>query len=87
MKNMFFTFLISAIFALTAIGTFFFWFKANKVAWKYRRKGYNIWTALSPEEKIVLKKHIRKSRFFFFVGMLILVLLFLIYGIGGFFEK
>jgi len=87
MKNLFFTILISIIFAAMLIGTIYFGFKANKIGWKYRYKSPDIMDELSAQEKILVKKYLRKSRLYFFGGILIIVLLYFVYGIGGYFEK
>jgi hypothetical protein len=69
------------------IGTFYFWFKANKIGSKYKHNWPRIMSSLSPEERILVKKYLRKSRLYFFGGILIIVLLYFVYGLGGFFEE
>ncbi|MGB3005094.1 MAG: hypothetical protein WBC06_01190 [Chitinophagaceae bacterium] len=87
MKNMVFTILICVTFAVMVLGTFYFWLKANKILWKYRRNFPGAFTAISPDEKILIKRYLRNSRLFFFGGILIIILFYFVFGISGFFEK
>ncbi|WP_276499992.1 hypothetical protein [Terrimonas pollutisoli] len=56
-QNTFFTTIVCIVFTLTAISSFYFWFKANKIGWKYR---YNWPDGSSPEEKNMVKKYGKK---------------------------
>jgi hypothetical protein len=84
---MVFSILICVVFAVMLFGTFYFWIKANKILRKSRRNLSNTFSAISPDEKFLIKRHLRISRLFFFVGIIIIILFYFLYGIGGFFEK
>ena len=59
--------LIDIVFGLTAVSTFYFWLKANKTAWKYKRYWPFLKKHMTPDERLAVTKY-QKWQFVSFFG-------------------
>ena len=70
--------LIDIVFGLTAISTFYFWLKTNRIAWKYKRYWPFSKKHMTADERHLVTKYQKWQFVCFFGGIGILILIFLL---------
>lgn len=82
-----FQIVITVVFLLMAISSFYYWLQANKIGWKYRHQWPNIKSALTSEERKKANYYMRKGMLCFIFGIIVMVVLFFLQGTGKLFPK
>jgi hypothetical protein len=86
-QNTDFTFLVCCVFAFMAVTSFFFWLKAQQIAWKYKSQFPDTSSVLPPYEKKLLRKYRKKIFLFIVIGTVLLFTLYFLHGIDILFPS